>query len=431
MGRLRALAGAGGLVLALAGCWPMPGQNADRTSHNPFEQAITSGNVGDLREVWRWDAPVPNVFGPVTSSAGVHVVVPCAIVTLDAATGTERWGQPIIDPSQCAVVDWHATDPYVVTDGDRVIGSAGLTRVRPPGFLESSWQSRVFDAATGAPDGSAPVGFVGAQRGRRLTGLVQTGIGPFAAGTALQIGDLDGAQSRSFRAAAFPAVTGTGGPTAVLTLGADLVFHSGAGIMATTPGSGTQGQGVRAFSITESRPGCGPVPVATGSYPVECPLWVRPTDGAPTAAVLSSDGATAYVRTSAGTLYALDAATGATRWTASGLGSAGAPALAGATLYVPTGDGRIVTFDAAGCGGATCAPAGEYATGATGAASTPAVAGDLVYATAGGSVFAFAAGGCREPCDPLWSAPGSGAPVVSRGQVYVRSAAGVVAYGLP
>jgi outer membrane protein assembly factor BamB len=408
----------------------VPGQNADRTSHNPFERTITSDNVSDLHEVWRWDAPVPNVFGPVTSSGGVHVVVPCAIVTLDPATGVERWGQAIIDPSQCAVVDWHATDPYVVTDGDRVIASAGLTLVRPPGFLEASWETKVFDAATGAPDGSAPVGFIGAQRGRRLAGLVQTAVGQFAAGTTLQIGDLDGAQSRSFTTAVFPAVTGTGGPTATLTLGADLVFHSGAGIMATTPGSGTQGQAVRAFSLTDSRPGCGPVSSPPGSYSVECPLWVTPTDGTPTAAVLSSDGATAYVRTGAGTLYALDAATGATRWTASGLGSAGAPALAGATLYVPTGDGRIVTFDAAGCGGPTCTPTGEFATGATGAVSTPAVAGDLVYATAGGSVFAFAAGGCGGPCDPQWSAPGSGAPVVSRGQVYVRSAAGVVAYGL-
>jgi hypothetical protein len=61
------------------------------------------------------------------------------------------------------------------------------------------------------------------------------------------------------------------------------------------------------------------------------------------------------------------------------------------------------------------------------------VAGPVLYASAGGSVHAFAADGCGSPeCSALWSAPGSGAPVVSGGRLYVRSAsnAGLVAYGL-
>ena len=428
MGKLRALLAAGGLVVALAGCWPMPGQNADRTSHNPFERSITSDNVGRLHQLWRWDSPDPNVFGPVTSSAGVHVVVPCGMVTLDAATGAERWrGQIPPDASVCSLgITTFGSEPYVTADGDRVIGSFAALMVRPPGFLVAEWDTKVFDAATGAADGSAPVGFIEAQRGNQLAGLTQGPVGPALTATVLHLGGLDAAPGRDI-------LTETHGTAPVksdgaLTLGSDVVFHSGTGIMATTLSDGTQGYGVRAFSISEARPGCG-----SASHPMECPLWVTPTDGRPTAAVLGGGGATAFVRTNAGTLYALDAATGAVRWTAGGLGAAGSPALAGGTLYVPTGDGRIVTFDAAGCGGATtCTPTGSFATGATGAVSSPAVAGDVLYATAGGSVFAFEAAACPAgPCEPLWSAPGSAPPVVSNGRVYVHSDAGLIAYGLP
>jgi hypothetical protein len=426
------------MSLALAGCWPVPGQNADRTSYNAFEQGITADNVGALRELWRWDSPDPTVRGPVTSSAGVHVVIPCGVITLDGRTGAVRWGEPIpADPSVCAsdVAAEHASDPYVTPDGDRVIGSLGLTSVRSPGSLVAEWDTRVFDAATGATDGAAPVGFIEAERDRLLAGLIQEPAYPALAGTTLTLGDLDGARRRSFTTAVYPAVA-SGWPDAAVTLGNGVVFHSGFGILASTSGSGTQGQAVRAFSATESRPGCGPVsvPPVPETFSVECPLWVTPTDGTPTTPVLSPDGSTVYVRTDTGTVYTLDAATGAVRWTDDGVGAAGGLALAFGQLFVPTADGAILVYGADGCGGPpTCGPTGELRTGTTALVSTPAIAGQVLYATAGGSAFAFDArdiSGIPGP-GPLWSARGSGDPVVSSGRLYVHSVTGLIAYGLP
>jgi len=329
----------------------------------------------------------------------------------------------------------HSSEPYVTPDGERVIASLGLTRMRPPGYLDARWTTWVLDVETGAGEGSAPVGFVVGARGEQLVGSREGSIGPFVTGRMLEQATLDAERpGRSLMVS----VQSGGFPTPPqVTLGPDMLFHAGYGILATAPGDGSQGEAVRAFTRDGPLEWCGPVtfsdPVG-GSYDLECPQWVTPTDGQPTAPVRSPDGSVLYVRTTAGTLYALDAATGAVRWTATGLGQAGAPALADGTLYVPTGDGQVLAFDGRGCGAPTCPPRQSYATGTTAAVAAPTVAGDVLYATAGGSVHGFAAEGCAStPCPPLWSAPGSGAPVVSGGRVYVRSAAGtdLVAYGLP
>jgi hypothetical protein len=78
-------------------------------------------------------------------------------------------------------------------------------------------------------------------------------------------------------------------------------------------------------------------------------------------------------------------------------------------------------------------PGLRRATGTTEPVSDLAVAGTVLYATAGETAYAFEAGGCRSMvCSPLWSGPGSGSPVVSDGHLYVRSPSGtdLVAYGL-
>ena len=436
MRRVLGLLGVGGLSLALAGCWPVPGQDADRTSNNPFERRITVDNVDELQEAWRRHYGGTDLAGPVVSGGAVHVVAWCQLGALDPRTGDGRWAEPIapeLDSLCVSGARHHSGAPHVASDGERVVASYGFTTVEAPGVLESTWATTVRNVASGLVDGSAEVGFVQAERGTQLAGLTTEAVGPGTQATTLRLAEIDGAAGRSLRTAIAPAQVEF--PDETVTLGREAVFHAGRGILATEPGGSAQGQAVRAFSLTESRPGCGPVTAPQpfpGSYDLECPVWVQPTDGLPSAPVLRPGHATLYVRTDAGTLYALDAGTGAVQWTAGNLGSAGAPALADGTLYVPTGDGRVVTFPAEGCGQATCAPTGEFATGATGAASTPVVAGTVLYVTAGGSVVAFDAAGCPSgPCAPLWSAPGEGAPVVSNGRVYVRSDVALVAYALP
>jgi outer membrane protein assembly factor BamB len=414
------------LMLAAAGCWPVPGQNPDRTGHNPFEAGITSANVTSLHEVWRWRASADAaVSAPVTSPGGVHLSVRCGLVTLAPATGAVRWSQ-----SNQTCLDLHgfaySSDPHVAStpDGQRVILGLGYGFVRPPGFEESVWVSGGFDVDSGAPEGGADVGFVWGLRGSQLVGFKQAPSGPGLTGRTLLLATVDGSLQRSIPFGL--AGAGSSGPVEV-TLGAQYFFHSGYGALSTEPGGTAAGNGLRAFSIAAPDPGCG------GSS--ECPVWATATDGRPSVAVLDGDAATAYVVTDVGTVYAIDSTSGAVRWTAAA-GGAGKPALAGDQLFVPTFDGRVVVLNAAGCGSPTCTPQGEFSTSSTSPVSSPIVAGDVLYTTAGGSVFAFAAAGCgTTPCPPLWSVATGGAsatsPVVTNGRLYVSIGNALIAYGLP
>ena len=59
-------------------------------------------------------------------------------------------------------------------------------------------------------------------------------------------------------------------------------------------------------------------------------------------------GEALYVGTNAGTMYALDPATGAIQWSTSVGAAISAPAaVADGTVFVPTADGRLVALDAA------------------------------------------------------------------------------------
>ena len=132
----------------------------------------------------------------------------------------------------------------------------------------------------------------------------------------------------------------------------------------------------------------------------------------------------------AGTVYALDGATGAVRWSKpieSLIG--GAPALANGVLYVPTQSGGLVAIDAA-----TGAVQWTGSTGSTSRVTKPAVGGGVVFVAASdGTVAALDAAGCgATSCDPLWTtnagAPVSGSPVVDSGQLYVPLQGYLVAY---
>jgi outer membrane protein assembly factor BamB len=438
MGRIvRALA-VSAVALLAAGCWPVPGQNPDRTGYNPFETEISVLTVEDLHEVWRWTGSGA-IGGPVTSAGGVHVLDGCRAVALDAGTGSVRWQVPFTDPTiPCAGPLWvQPSEPHVTADGQKVLGSVMGGSVRPPGLLQVGFLTRAWDVGSGtSSEVPNPTSFVLAERGTRVVSFAEGQSSPFVTRKALSLVDLATGTVRGIPLSLQPSSVPVGIPQ--VTLGSEALFHAGPGILATQPGDGTTGYGVRAFSVDEPRPGCGPISLTLPGFPppsmeVECPQWATQVDGAPTAPVRSPDQTTLYVRTNAGTLYALDAATGDVLWTGTGLGDAGSPAYANEMVYVPTGDGRIVAFVADGCGEPTCIPYWSYQTGATGPMSTPVVGGPLLYATAGGTAYAFEAGGCRSMlCSPLWSGPGSGSPVVSNGRLYVRSpeGTGLVAYGV-
>ena len=418
-------------ALALGGCWPAPGQNADRTAHNAFEQRITPVTVADLAEAWTVDLGL-TATDPVASAGRVHVVSSsCTLSTVDAATGAYRWSQPCDEYLGFAR---DASAPYVsgqiVSTG--FWGSYDTPGPTPP---EIFTVPRRYDIATGAEvGGSTPGALPAGGRGDHeiwtsprsvyaqvpgapypvLTGTVSNGL--------LIVRPTDGsAGGRDIRTA------GGGTPT----LGTEIVVQTGPGTLAVEPGDPTTGQGVRAYARAEQGAGCGG---GQGDL-VECPLWVVPTDGVPTDAVLAPDQSTVFVGTDAGTVYAIDATDGAVRWTASVAGGVTSePALADGTLYVPTGSGQVVAFPAEGCGAVNCTAQWSTSTGSA-VRVQPAVAGGVVFAGSDdGSVDAFDATGCgAATCAPLWSAEtGSGitgAPAVSNGRLYVGTADGrLVAY---
>jgi outer membrane protein assembly factor BamB len=424
-------------TLALAACWPVPGQNADRTSHNAFETGLTAATVGRLTEAWISDLPQFGLAAadPVVSTGGVHVALGgCALATVRPSDGALVWAIPndtCVGLGTGVVTAF--SPPYVVADddgGDVIASWAGVFDASPsPPAPEYLGGTTRVDVATATADGPNPVGFIHAVRGdSAITSIsrdeVVTAPPPLppvqihVQVSYTVVGSLSDAAARRTLKTPWPSLS---------TLGVGVFFEPGYGTLATAPGDPTEGSAVRAYSVSEPGPTCGP-----STRPVECPQWATPIDGGGTRVVIAPDQATIYTGTSAGTVYALDAATGAVLWTAPvGAAVTATPALADGVLYAPTADGRLVALAAAGCDAATCGPLWEASTGSR-IGVQPAVAGGVVYTGSDdGSVDAFPGAGCGQPtCVALWSAEtGSritGAPVVSNGRLFVGTAAGLV-----
>ena len=301
-------------VVAAAGCWPVPGQNADRSAHNAFETAIAPASVADLGPAW--ETSLGRAVGaPVVSAGGVHAVTnTCDVATVAPGTGGIRWFQSC-DPYN--TVSHQASD--VVVDGDRLsVGMWGIYDAVGPTPPQSVERVRRFEVASGAeitdanPPGTIPATVRQLQEIWTSPYYVYQYAPPYPVpfltggvpNATMNVRPTDGTAGGRFVA--------TGGGTTP-TLGRDAVFQSGSGPLALEPGqdAGT-GPRVRAWSLTEIRETCSGGPTLT----FECPRWVAPTDGVPTDPVLSSDQTTVYVGTDAGSVYALDAATGEVRWTA-------------------------------------------------------------------------------------------------------------------
>jgi outer membrane protein assembly factor BamB len=164
-------------------------------------------------------------------------------------------------------------------------------------------------------------------------------------------------------------------------------------------------------------------------------VWAQ-LDGAPTSPILSGDGATVYVGTDAGTLYALDAGTAAVRWTADlGAPAVQRPAFDGTTVFVATDDGlRSVTV--APCAGRPTCDVRHQAPLTADPVGAPAVAAGNVYVpTAGGFVEAYPTEG-RASGRLVWrgevGAEVTGGPAIAGGRLLVGTADGrVLSFATP
>jgi outer membrane protein assembly factor BamB len=384
-------------VVALGGCWFQPGFGPERTASNPYENTVGVGNVTTLHQTWSASLDATPGHDPVIAPDRVVVTDSGNVYALDAATG---------------VRDWHvALDPGGIQQAGDATIAGGSVFVPDYGHLST----RRFDLRSGQELDPAARGTYGAAivRGVRIVSEGQ-GIGSLH-GVFIGVDDLtDPSQSW----ASTEAIVGAGignFPTGAAV--ADDRFFFG------------RGGSVVAFPLTP--PPCPQPPPP--AFPVPCTaLWSTAVDF--TAAFPVLDGDTVIAGTTTG-VTALDAATGAVRWSANlGASVTQAPAVANGTVYAATSAGRLVALAAGGCGNPTCAPVWS-ATVPSPLSAQLAVANGVVYTgSADGSVRAFAASGCGSgSCSSLWSAQtGSrinGAPAVASGRLVVATDDGrVVAY---
>lgn len=412
-------------VLGLAGCWRQPGYDALRQGWNPVEDRLTAANAATLTEAWT--APVddgPVRSDPVVSGTGyVHVSDDLAAYALDARSGSRGWRTEVV-PDVPGYSPPPVTEGVTSDEADVHVAWGG----RPnQGQLEGA-QVRL-DAATGAVrDSRAGIGprvptLAGPWRVGPFEGVVETTVG--IAGLTVD-GPARWTLLTDYRVNQRPPV-----PTAPAVL--DDRFFVGLGSF---------------FERTNLLAGWDLAGPPTGSCPsLRCEPDIEVAlDGVPTAPAVAADKATVYTATDAGTVYAVDTATGAIRWTAA-VGSAVSQPLAWTpdALYAVTVDGDLVTLDPGGCGAPTCTPASS--TPLAGApVAAPAVAGGVVYvASDGGVVEAFATAdlGGHGPGghghgghpSPIWSATVdggtevTGGPTVANGLLLVGTAGGhVVAF---
>jgi len=389
-------------VVGLVGCWPEPGGGPGRTGHNAAETSITIDSVESLGVAWSAPIGQPRV-------ANARTLLASTTSTLSAvrlSDGAVRWTKP---QTLSLRYPWSAP----ILSGDRVLRAVAV----------GNWDAHEFDELTGAEVGTVVDGRIESVRGdRRLReGYTQEQGGLL---TWFRVDD-----------PAHPDAS-WGGTTAHttdlsaysdLTFGADRVYASGVGLMSGTPGDAAQGDAVRSYAAGAPAT-CGP----SGDWP--CPVWVTtiPELGFPPEVTVGAGETSVYLTTGGGTLYALDAATGAVQWSATVGSSVSRPAVADGVVYVGTGDGRVLAFDAAGCGAPTCAPTWDAPVGGA-TSGQPAVAGGVVFVgTTAGSVVALDAAGCgATSCAPVWSATvGTGAvgsPIVAAGTLVVGTSSTTVA----
>ena len=391
-------------VVGLVGCWPEPGGGPGRTGHNAAETSITIDSVESLGVAWSAPIGQPRV-------ANARTLLASTTSTLSAvrlSDGAVRWTKP---QTLSLRYPWSAP----ILSGDRVLRAVAV----------GNWDAHEFDELTGAEVGTVVDGRIESVRGDRR---LREGYTQEQGGLLTWFRVDDPAHPDAWWGGTTAHTTDLSAYSD-LTFGADRVYASGVGLMSGTPGDAAQGDAVRSYAAGAPAT-CGP----SGDWP--CPVWVTtiPELGFPPEVTVGAGETSVYLTTGGGTLYALDAATGAVRWSVP-VGSAvtDPPALADGSLYVPTTTGGLVVLDAATGATRWTAPTNSPVT------VQPAVAGGVVYVgQESGKLWAFDAGGCGSPTctDPLWKvrtgAVISGAPAVNQGRLYVGTADDrLLAFGLP
>ncbi|MDQ6697124.1 MAG: PQQ-binding-like beta-propeller repeat protein [Actinomycetota bacterium] len=348
--------------------------------------------------VWRAYLPA-GTSSPVVTARGVFVTSDYRVDALDRTSGNSVWTATI--NSGYPPDELSTGAPIVRDDTNEVL--LGTTLSLGPGVSDRSFLS--FDTRTGVKQGeAAAVGVSASLRGARLadTGLVSL---PHNQGTFPEVEVRNRDDGTSWGGYTMADGTPTLGTSSLYVAGDTKVSSYDTGVPCS---------------------------------PVCSPTWSVTLDGRVQPVVIGEDRSVLYVGTTAGTLYAVDAATGATKWKTS-VGSAitGSPALSNGVLYIPTSSGSLAALPAAECRSATCSVIWTGATPAS-ISAQPAVAGGVVYAgSSDGAVTAFDAAGCKSAtCRPVWAgrATGSSAatPVnglaVAFGSLYVGVNDGVAAF---
>lgn len=401
-------------ALVLAGCWLQPGYDAEQSSYNSSDGAVTTANIGGLHQLWGTQISPAAVNDPVVSTNGVYASAgtgygTAAIALLAASDGAVRWSQ----------APYSVTGPYTAL-GPTLVGNDVDVPVYSSSPLAPS-SVTVYDAATGTPgtalavSTSVPV----VSRGSKLAGTFMQCSDAFVCGSWLFVNDSAG--NGSWRTTLD--ITGLSGlpPVTRTAVGADHLFIGRGATLQSFPVAPPTN-----CTTTQGQTFCPP----TWSTGVAADIAGHP--------VLSPDDAVVYA--AAGTqVVALRATDGVQLWSATLASSAtAAPAVANGSVYVPTSNGDLVVFAANGCGTSTCTPSWTDQTGSAISTTPAVVSGGVVYvASADGNLSAYAAAGCGSAtCTSALKtlATGStvtGGPVAALGHVDVGTADGrVIAYGL-
>ena len=410
MRRVLAIVGSIAALTMLSACWTVPGADSDRSGHNPTEHTISPANVATMTKAWTFDAgeDVPTQ-SPVRSRGGIHVVASCRLVTLDPATGAERWHINLFGPDgRCGDFPTEVvtrTPPYLL--GDYVV--AGVDDV-----YEDHWGASFYYRWIGSTSVASVDEDGSPNDPPRIEGVINSTRTRVVASTTAEDRNVDPPVQPVRTGHVWAAPVGealrVAGGLDSSTMGAHVLVKTGDGQPKV------EAYGLPSY-ISRS---CGPDGTS------DCPIWTFTADGNLVGhAVLANAGDTAFVGTEAGNVYALDGETGAVEWTAN-IGSpvAATAALADGMLYVPTGDGSLVVLDAA-----TGAVRWRASTGSA-IDVQPTVAGGVVFTGShDGGVHAYAASGCgASTCPALWStsvgAAVSDQPMVDSGLLHVPTADG-------
>ena len=338
-----------GAVSVLAGCWTVPGAGPSRSGHNPAEPQLTATNVASLRPDWIWQADWTTPARcriPIVTPAGVHVSVGHKLVTVRPGHRRRALACRALRRGTAAQIPIGASKPAF--DRGQVLVSVSVYRNFAPGS-----GTRSYHATTGQLLGTVArsVGEVPVPARRaRVVGtygeVVGTGIGVVG----YFVTDRD-VPSRSWSAVlGVYGTSGFPGVTGPAVAGGRFFFSAGTTL----------------FAYPLDQPsGC--APVSAGSSLVLCPpLWSETFGTRMTPPALSADESTVVV-----------ADTGRV--------------------------GRARSRDRR-------APLGTVTCRTPTLNTRPAVDGDHVFVTSGGTLSAFARGGCGgfATCRPRWTADTDG-----------------------